>query len=167
MCNSGKRTSPKPKATARRLTSSQATNAQEEEDSPFFVVPTFRKERPRSVDVSSLSQSELAKLKTEDPFMYFSIPTVRIAELSGKDVDVPLAGTVSRMQRITAEIHPDILVEDIVHDANLMERLEREVRKEMEQEKKEAQECDEDEDDEDGANDDMIQMYFNLLSENF
>jgi hypothetical protein len=153
--------------TAPRLTSSQTNNNRaQEEDPSSIVIPTFREERPRSLDVSSLTQSELAKLKTEDPFMYFSIPAIRIAELSGNDVDAPLAGTVSRMQRITAEAYPDIVVEDIVNDANLMERIVQEVQNEMEQERQQEAQEDEDEEKEDG-DDDMIQQYFNLLSENF
>jgi hypothetical protein len=164
MCISGKGTSDKLK-TAPRLTSSHTNNSRAQ-DARSFTFPTFREERPRSLDVSSLTQSELAKLKTEDPFMYFSIPAVRIAELSGNNVDAPLAGTVSRMQRITAEAYPDIVVEDIVNNASLMERIVQEVRNEMEQEQRKAKEDDEEEE-EDGANDEMIQRYFNLLSENF
>jgi hypothetical protein len=170
MCISSKSksTPDKLKAAASRPTSSQTNNNRaQQEDPSSIVIPTFREERPRSLDVSSLTQSELAKLKTEDPFMYFSIPAVRIAELSGNDVDAPLAGTVSRMQRITAEAYPDIVVEDIVNNASLMERIVQEVQNEMEQERQqEAQEDDKDEEKEDG-DDDMIQRYFNLLSENF
>jgi hypothetical protein len=168
MCISSKSksTPDKLKAAASRPTSSQTNNNRaQEEDPSSIVIPTFREERPRSLDVSSLTQSELAKLKTEDPFMYFSIPAVRIAELSGNDVDAPLPGTVSRMQRITAEAYPDIVVEDIVNNASLMERIVQEVRNEMEQERRKAKE-DEEEEEEDG-DDDMIQQYFNLLSENF
>jgi hypothetical protein len=169
MCISSKSksTPDKLKAAASRPTSSQTNNNRaQEEDPSSIVIPTFREERPRSLDVSSLTQSELAKLKTEDPFMYFSIPAVRIAELlSGNDVDAPLAGTVSRMQRITAEAYPDIVVEDIVNNASLTERIVQEVRNEMEQEQRKAKEDDEEE--EEDGDDDMIQQYFNLLSENF
>jgi hypothetical protein len=168
MCISGKGTSDKLKAADTRLTSSQTNNNRAQEEDPYsIVIPTFREERPRSLDVTSLTQSELAKLKTEDPFMYFSIPAVRIAELSGNDVDAPLAGTVSRMQRITAEAYPDIVVEDIVNDANLMERIVQEVQNEMEQERQQEAQEDDEEEEEDGADDEMIQRYFNLLSENF
>jgi hypothetical protein len=69
------------------------------------------------------------------------------------------------MQRITAEAYPDIVVEDIVNDANLMERIVQEVQNEMEQERRKAK-GDDEEEEEDG-DDDMIQQYFNLLSENF
>jgi hypothetical protein len=110
--------------------------------------------------VSLLSQSELAKLKVKDPFMYYSIPSVRIAELGGNAVDAPLAGTVLQMKRITAELYQDILDKDIAADSNLMEQMAREVQKELEQK---AQE--EEEEEEDGANDDMVQQYFKLLSE--
>jgi hypothetical protein len=73
------------------------------------------------------------------------------------------------MQRVTAELYPDILVEDIVNNANLMERIVQEVQEEMEQEQQDAQEDEEEEEEEEegGANDDMIQQYFKLLSEEF
>ncbi|KAL7504350.1 hypothetical protein ACHAXN_002026 [Cyclotella atomus] len=148
-------------ATSPQLTSSQ-TNNRAQEDPSSFTVPTFHEERPRSVDASSLSQSELAKLKVEDPFMYYSIPSVRVAELSGNAVDAPSAGTVVRMQRITAELHPGELVEDVLNNANLMEQMAREVQKELQQEAREHKD-----EEEDGTNDDMIQQYFKLLSEEF
>ncbi|KAL3795416.1 hypothetical protein ACHAWO_011183 [Cyclotella atomus] len=144
------------------LTVKKTNNRAQEEDPSSFIVPTFREERPRSVDASSLSQSELAKLKVEDPFMYYSIPSVRVAELSGNAVDAPSAGTVVRMQRITAELHPGELVEDVLNDANSMERMAREVQKELEQEAREHKN-----EEEDGTNDDMIQQYFKLLIEEF
>jgi hypothetical protein len=148
-------------ATSPQLTSSQ-TNNRAQEDPSSFTVPTFHEERPRSVDASSLSQSELAKLKVEDPFMYYSIPSVRVAELSGNAVDAPSAGTVVRMQRITAELHPGELVEDVLNNVNLMEQMAREVQKELQQEAREHKD-----EEEDGTNDDMIQQYFKLLSEEF
>ena len=148
-------------ATSPQLTSSQ-TNNRAQEDPSSFTVPTFHEERPRSVDASSLSQSELAKLKVEDSFMYYSIPSVRVAELSGNAVDAPSAGTVVRMQRITAELHPGELVEDVLNNANLMEQMAREVQKELQQEAREHKD-----EEEDGTNDDMIQQYFKLLSEEF
>ncbi|KAL3764552.1 hypothetical protein ACHAWO_007923 [Cyclotella atomus] len=174
MCiSSGKRISDQPMVTSPRLASSQTNNRAQVEDPSSVIVPTFREERPRSVDVPSLSQSELAKLKVEDPFMYYSIPSVRIAELSGNAVGASSAGTgtVVRMQRVTAELYPDILVEGIVNNANSMERIVQEVQEEMEQEQQDAQEDEEEEEEEEeeegGANDDMIQQYFKLLSEEF
>jgi hypothetical protein len=116
--------------------------------------------------VSLLSQSELAKLKVKDPFMYYSIPSVRIAELGGNTVDAPLAGTVLQMKRITAELYQDILDKDIAAHSNLMEQMAREVQKELEQKQQEAQEEEEEEEEEEdgaNANDDMVQQCFNQL----
>ena len=164
MCiSSGKRTSNQ--ATAPQLASSQTNNQAQVEDPSSVIVPTIREVRPRSVDVSSLSNSELAMLKVEDPFMYYSIPSVCIAELSGNAAEAPPAGTVVRMQHITAELYPDVLDEDSMTNSKLMKQMAREVQKELEQEQQEAQE--EEEEEEDGANDDMIQQYFKLLSEEF
>jgi hypothetical protein len=165
MCiSSGKRTSNQ--ATAPQLASSQTNNQAQVEDPSSVIVPTIREVRPRSVDVSSLSNSELAMLKVKDPFMYYSIPSVCIAELSGNTAEAPPAGTVVRMQRITAELYPDVLDEDSMTNSKLMKQMAREVQKELEQEQQEAQE-DEDEEDNGANNDDMIQQYFKLLSEEF
>jgi len=39
------------------------------------------------IDISKLNEDELKKLKTQDPFLYYSIPEVNKAELSGMPVD--------------------------------------------------------------------------------
>ena len=63
--------------------------------SKIFIVPTAQcmssnvaNEIPQDkIDVSKLNEDELKKLKTQDPFLYYSIPQVNKAELSGMPVD--------------------------------------------------------------------------------
>jgi hypothetical protein len=128
-------------------------------------VPTFREERSRSLDLSSLSSTALAKLKDEDPFMYYSIPTVRLAELSGNAVDAAsLAGqadtsvSISRQARISFECHPDLLLQDLTDDIVPMEQIANEARRVHQQQVDIEEEMDDD-------NDDLIQAYMSLFSE--
>ncbi|KAL3776282.1 hypothetical protein HJC23_003152 [Cyclotella cryptica] len=103
----------------------------------YRTVPTFPvKAPPREMDVEDLTNSDVAALKKSDPFMYYSIPSLRSATLRGEDVnesavlnlmprrgskrsetesqrDVASKRTVSRRTRISAECHPDLLMEDI------------------------------------------------------
>jgi hypothetical protein len=113
---------------------------------PDRLVPTFPAETaPQHLDVSELTSSDLALLRREDPFMYYSIPSVKIAALHCVDVHTP-AGlalppnpngsemesknnsstkrTVTRQRRISAECHPDILMEEMLADTNFMSSLE-------------------------------------------
>ena len=63
--------------------------------SNIFIVPTAKcmssniaNEIPQDkIDISKLNEDELKKLKTQDPFLYYSIPGVNKAELSGMPVD--------------------------------------------------------------------------------
>jgi hypothetical protein len=99
-------------------------NFESDEDSysiQVIQVPTFHEECTEEIDPSSLSTVELAALKTNNPFMYYSIPQLRDAELSGNDMDfASLASSmknersvpVSRKKRISTECHPDILFKD-------------------------------------------------------
>jgi hypothetical protein len=83
-------------------------------------VKTFRDKIAQEVDVSILSSSELSSLKTQDPFMWYSIPQVRTAEMSGDDIDtVSLASSIkttctapiTRSRRISTECHPGHLLQ--------------------------------------------------------
>ena len=63
--------------------------------SKIFIVPTAKcmssniaNNIPQDkIDISKLNEDELKKLKTQDPFLYYSIPGVNKAELSGMSVD--------------------------------------------------------------------------------
>lgn len=53
-----------------------------------LLVTTSREKRPKQIDIRHMSSSDLVSLKENDPFMYFSIPTVRSAAIHGNDVDM-------------------------------------------------------------------------------
>ena len=113
---------------------------------PDWLVPTFPAKRaPQHLDVSELTSSDLALLRRDDPFMYYSIPSVKIAALHCEDVHTP-AGlalppnpngsemeskddsstkrTVTRQRRISAECHPDIFMGEMFADTKFMSSIE-------------------------------------------
>lgn len=87
-----------------------------------------------------MTSSDLASLKRNDAFMYYSIPTARAAAMHGKDVDPSLlrvdASTsspsseeettsrkarkvsrkVTRQRRVSTECHPDLMLEELFSD---------------------------------------------------
>ncbi|KAL7475551.1 hypothetical protein ACHAW6_001460 [Cyclotella cf. meneghiniana] len=90
------------------------------------IVPTFPVETtPQHIDVSDLTSSDLASLKRNDPFMYYSIPSAKNAALhcenSKRFSSTKLS--VTRQGRISTECHPDLLMEKIFTDTNLMASL--------------------------------------------
>ena len=46
-----------------------------------------KKTQAQAIDVRDLSEEELQSLRKEDPFMYYSIPAIRMATIYGKDID--------------------------------------------------------------------------------
>ena len=116
-------------------------NAAEDELTNVFI-PTFPGERaPQQMDVTSLTSSELSDLKSDDPFMYYSISSVRNATQRGKNVDISLLrappirsqsssvdrmcseGTVARQRRVSTECHPDLLYGEMFADHDFMTSL--------------------------------------------
>lgn len=110
------------------------------------LVPTFRAETaPLHLDVSDLTSPDLASLRRNDPFMYYSIPSEKITALRCEDDNTP-AGldlpskpsgseietkdncskkrTVSRQRRISTECHPDLLMGEMMSHADFMSSLE-------------------------------------------
>ena len=87
-------------------------------------------EKPKKeVDLKHItSLDELKSIQKQDPFMYFSIPGVRSAQVLMKDIDMSnLLGAsaeagrsqkVSRMTCISFECHPDLLLDDSLDDLN-------------------------------------------------
>jgi hypothetical protein len=70
------------------------------------VVDTFAEKPERNIDTRYMTSSDLAALKQSDPFMYFSIPVVREAEMMGRDVDMSLlrgSGNCRRKSRLSCE----------------------------------------------------------------
>ena len=91
-------------------------------------------EKPKKeVDLKHItSLDELKSIQKQDPFMYFSIPGVRSAQVFMKDIDTsnllgasaeaghqdvaPRSQKVSRMTCISFECHPDLLLDDSLDD---------------------------------------------------
>ena len=48
----------------------------------------------RAMDIKELSKEELESLKENDPFMYYSIPGIRMATIFGKDINTSDKGAL-------------------------------------------------------------------------
>ena len=75
-----------------------------------FAFPTFQEKPSRLLDTTSgLSSTDLALLKENDAFQYYSLPAVKRAHWEGRDVDfdIELSGPVVRCSAISFET-PDI-----------------------------------------------------------
>ena len=92
------------------------------------------------VDISNLTAEDLQAMKEHDAFLYYSIPSVRRAQLRLQDVDMsrleqeddlsmiqrqrrsscsriestPSNTTVKRQTRVSFECHTDLLMEDLL-----------------------------------------------------
>ena len=91
----------------------------------------------KQIDIKDISANDLVSIKREDPFMYYSIPGVRISKMLMKDVDTSdlsasstikrscfsspsrletvqgkAQETVVRKSCISFECHPDLLLDD-------------------------------------------------------
>jgi hypothetical protein len=59
-----------------------------------------------------LSSQDLASLKKKDPFLYYSIPSIRVAAVLNKQpVPEAEASKVRRQSRLSFECHPDLLLD--------------------------------------------------------
>lgn len=156
MCISDKYSSATTPSTAYKPVTGATVNQANPALANSISVPTFRPTRSASLAVSTLTPMDLAELKSRDPFMYYSIPDVRRAEFCGDSVDAVLqssssAATIPRRGRISAEVHPDVLF----HDSFVGD--ERKLEEEPLQQKE----------DDEGADEDLLQQYFDLISEDF
>ena len=52
------------------------------------------KTQARAMDIKELSKEELESLKEDDPFMYYSIPGIRMATIFGKDINASDKGAL-------------------------------------------------------------------------
>ena len=154
MCNKAKMTI----ATKECASDSSATRSVDDrpiDDNRHIVVPTYSQEpetEPKEVDVGNLSIEDLQSLKEQDPFLYYSIPGVRRAELHSQEVDMSKllvddrsgrgssatssSTKVKRCTRLSFECHTDVLLEDFflgeleeTYDEKEMERLDLELLK--------------------------------------
>ena len=79
------------------------------EEQPFdvaFTIPTFQETTSKQLDSGlRLSSSDLALLKEDDAFMYYSLPAVKKAQREGKrvDFDIELKKPVKRCSIISFE----------------------------------------------------------------
>ena len=78
---------------------------------------------PTEIDISNLSAEDLQSLKQEDPFLYYSIPSVRREalrfaqpELSASRCAEESTTVVKRRTRVSFECHSDLLMEDLLGD---------------------------------------------------
>ena len=92
----------------------------------------YCRQNPQDQDVDSPTEEIHPTLKVEDPFLYYSNDRVRMRELRLQDVndDSPDHGSSSsslsaqqqstatcvRKTRITFELHPHLLLEDLMED---------------------------------------------------
>ena len=97
------------------------------DESRVQIIPTTCSPEQREVDISNLSHEDLQALRKKDAFLYYSIPSVRRAELGfsdssrssrALDSQAPAAAstTVKRCTRVSFECHTDLLMEDYLSE---------------------------------------------------
>jgi len=85
------------------------------------------KQQPPQIDISKLNEDDLKLLKTQDPFLYHSIPSVNKAKLIIKPIDhtrviqdatatLASSAVISRRTRVTTECHATLILDDLVMD---------------------------------------------------
>ena len=108
---------------------------------PCEIVFTIFEKLPKRINLDELHSSDVAALKTKDPFMYYSIPSVKNAAVLQRDCDranidspINFSGPVCKMQnqvgenepapravtrksRVSFECHASLLLEDVVNDS--------------------------------------------------
>ncbi|KAL7479266.1 hypothetical protein ACHAW6_005005 [Cyclotella cf. meneghiniana] len=103
-----------------------------EEVSAFSVATVF--ERPRKeMDIRDITSTDLPALKKNDPFMYYSIPSIRKAALHFKEINAATLtvstsdeatgrspgrsskSKVTRQSRMTFECHPDLQLDGLMN----------------------------------------------------
>ena len=98
-------------------------------------VPTImHKPRPREVDISQMNETELQLLKTQDPFLYHSIPQIKKAKLGVHPIDhtkvlqdVATQSSsdhiISRQTRVSTECHASLAIEGFIDEILLDDML--------------------------------------------
>ena len=99
------------------------------DESRVQIIPTAGSPEQREVDISNISNEDLQALREKDAFLYYSIPSVRRAELGFSDSSrssrvldsqAPAAAeastTVKRCTRVSFECHTDLLMEDYLSE---------------------------------------------------
>ncbi|KAL7435485.1 hypothetical protein ACHAXM_004680 [Skeletonema potamos] len=86
-----------------------------------LLVPTVTaKKATEDIDLNSMTEEDLKLLQKKDPFLYYSIPKVREATLSLKEVDYSevsqLTCKVSRKTRVSFESHEAVATNELYGD---------------------------------------------------
>ncbi|KAL7442427.1 hypothetical protein ACHAXM_008530 [Skeletonema potamos] len=83
-----------------------------------LLVPIAAKKNTELLELQPMTEEDLKLLQKKDPFLYYSIPEVREAALSLKEVDYSKisqsACKVSRKTRVSFERHTDFLLDELV-----------------------------------------------------
>mmetsp|Transcript_27721 Transcript_27721/g.59207 ORF Transcript_27721/g.59207 Transcript_27721/m.59207 type:complete len:169 (+) Transcript_27721:211-717(+) len=120
---------------------SKISSTAEMDETKCIPMSIFKqKSSVRQLDLQDLSEKDLISLKMKDPFLYYSIPGVRAARVTLKDVDysdmnalchcvssvslmsqqpkrqAPATTQVARRSCVSFECHPSLLLEDILDD---------------------------------------------------
>ena len=88
------------------------------------------KQQPPQIDISKLNEDDLKLLKTQDPFLYHSIPSVNKAKLTIKPIDhtrviqdatatLELSAIISRRTRVSTECHATLILDDVMDEVLL------------------------------------------------
>lgn len=92
-----------------------------------FSIVTFASKdpKPKQIHTNGLSFKDLSILRKKDPFLYYSIPEIKSSRLKMKNMELPSSQAtadkpckVTRQSRISFECHPDLLIEDLMSNAN-------------------------------------------------
>ena len=84
-------------------------------------VPTIKEESHQEIDLSGYSEGDLQLLRKQDPFMYHSIPTITLHAVDNvKTISTQSSSIVTRKSRVSTEIHPGLLMEDLFDDEGIL-----------------------------------------------
>ena len=84
-------------------------------------VPTIKEESHQEIDLSGYSEGDLQVLRKQDPFMYHSIPTITLQAVDNvKTISTQSSSIVTRKSRVSTEIHPGLLMEDLFDDEGIL-----------------------------------------------
>jgi hypothetical protein len=87
-----------------------------------MLTPTFKQLNNQEFDLRCLSLDDVQMLRTQDPFMYHSIPAVHKATLALLEIDVAknaltqACSLVTRKTRVSTECHVSLLMKDLFDD---------------------------------------------------
>jgi hypothetical protein len=116
---------------ASRITKKEEEEEEEEgeqlEWNVIVLVPDDEEIDRKEIDIRSLTDQDLCKLKTEDPFLYYSIPSIRRKSYlfdESNDVDA-IKSSTSRRSSLPADFRSrqDTLYQDVLEDTRRRESI--------------------------------------------